>query len=534
MAGLRDFLNIIRNPKELLEKIAAGRVGTTRDPHSPSPANGMTPVRLARILDAAAHGDPLAYYELAEDMEERDPHYLAVLNTRKRSVAQLPITVNSASDDPAHKKHAEFIQAWIKGGVLRSGLYDMLDAIGKGFSVMEVDWQTTPEGWMPRCLDWRSQRFFDFDREDGETVMLRDLGQLVPLAPHKFIVHRSKAKSGLTVRSGLARIVAWSWMFKHFTVRDWAIFVQNYGQPIRIGKYDNNATEEQKDILWKAVSRIAGDCAAILPKSMEIEFQEIGSKSASTDMFERRADWFDKQVSKAVLGQTTTTDAISGGHAVSQEHRQVQQDIERSDALDVSDTLNQQLIPNLIAFNFGPQDKYPTVSVGRPDEPPLKEFADAFARLAPQGLTAPASHIRQRMGIPAPQEGEEIIGGKMMGPRGGQVGGQDPGNDPTPAKQAMDRLFASAHSSRRLALPADPVEELTARLEQDAAAALDEQIDTVRAIFEKADSLEDAARQLADLDLDPEAMAKAMASGMVLAHLAGQAALVDALGSTDD
>ena len=267
---------------------------------------------------------------------------------------------------------------------------------------------------------------------------------------------------------------------------------------------------------------------------MEMEFKEIGSKSATTDMFERRADWFDRQVSKAVLGQTTTTDAISGGHAVSQEHRQVQQDIERSDALDLSDTLNQQLIPNVIAFNFGPQDRYPTIHLGRPDEPPLKEFSEAFFRLAPQGLTAPASYIRQRMGIPAPKDGEEIIGGKVMGPRGGQVGGQDGGNDPMPARQAMDRLFASAHSSRRLSLPADPVEALTARLEKDAAAALDAQIDTVREVFEKATSLEDAARQLAALDLDQEAMAAAMASGMVLAHLAGQAVLLEDLGSADD
>lgn len=529
MAGLRDFLNKLINPKQLVGAIAEGRVGTTRDPFSPSPANSMTPVKLARILDAAAHGDPLAYYELAEDMEERDPHYLAVLNTRKRSVSQLPITVKPASDDPAHKKHAEFIQAWINGGVLRSSLYDMLDAIGKGFAVMEVDWQTTTEGWLPRRLDWRSQRFFDFDREDRETVMLREFGDLVPLLPHKFVVHRSKAKSGLTVRSGLARIVAWSWMFKSFTVRDWAIFVQNYGQPIRTGKYDSNATEEQKDVLWKAVSRIAGDCAAIFPKSMDIEFHEIGSKSASTDMFERRADWFDRQVSKAVLGQTTTTDAVSGGHAVSQEHRLVQEDIERSDALDASDTVNQQLIPNMIAFNFGPQDRYPTVAIGRPDEPPLKEFADAFAKLAPQGLTAPAAHIRSRMGIPTPQDGEEIIGGKEMGPRGGQVGSADT----TPAKQAMERLFASAHSAGPR-LPADPVDALTSRLETDAAAALDAQIDEVRTIFENATSLDEAARKLATLDLDPEAMASAMASGMVLAHLAGQASLVEALGSNDD
>ncbi len=29
-----------------------------------------------------------------------------------------------------------------------------------------------------------------------------------------------------------------------------------------------------------------------------------------TDMYERRSDWLDRQISKLVLGQTTTTDAV--------------------------------------------------------------------------------------------------------------------------------------------------------------------------------------------------------------------------------
>jgi len=82
------------------------------------------------------------------------------------------------------------------------------------------------------------------------------------------------AKSGLPIRGGIARIAAWGWMFKMFTQRDWAIFTQNFNQPLRVGKYQNGATEEDKDTLFRAVQNIAGDCAAIMPSSMEIEFIE--------------------------------------------------------------------------------------------------------------------------------------------------------------------------------------------------------------------------------------------------------------------
>jgi len=512
--ALRDFMGRVILGKKLMEEIATARTGTVRDPFTTDQADGMTPVRLARILRASANGDPLSYYELAENMEERDPHYLAVLATRKRSVGQLPITVKPASDASEHKKHAEYLQSWVDDGILRASLFDILDAIGKGMSIMEIDWKTTASSWTPRELIWRSPTFFDFDQHDGETVMLREGAGRIDLEPAKFIIHRSKAKSGLTVRSGIARVAAWGWMFKSFTVKDWAIFCQNFGQPIRVGKYDSGATEEQKDVLWKAVSQIAGDCAAIIPNTMEIDFKEIGSKSASTDMFERRGDWFDRQVSKLVLGQTTTTDAISGGHAVSKEHREVQEDIERSDAFDLSSTINLQLVRNMIAFKFGPQEHYPILTIGRPDEVPLDEFSRAFDIFARYGLELPKRYVYDRLGAPAPIDNEDTIGGQA------QTG------SPT-ARQALNSLFDK--STHAKAPARDQVDIITARLEDEASGILNDQIDAIREALNQAISLQDASRRLAKLDLKEEDLAKAMASAMMVSHLAGQAALLDEL-----
>lgn len=524
MASLKDFLGRVVKMMSLTEPHATPQAGGVRQVISGHPADGLTPQRLAAILRSAAEGEPEAYFELAEDIEERDLHYAAVMATRKRSVAQLPITVKAASDSAEHKKHAEFVQSWVDEEVLRANLFDLLDAIGKGLSVMEIDWQVKNGLVMPRDLIWRTQRWFTFDRADGETVLLREGVTGAPLPGHKFIVHRHKSKSGLTIRSGIARVALWAWMFKSFTTKDWAIFCQNYGQPIRIGKYGRGATEEEKDVLWRAVSGIAGDCAAIMPREMLIELHEVGSKSSSTDMYERRADWLDRQVSKLVLGQTTTTDAVSGGHAVSQEHRLVQEDIERDDAGMVTATLNRQLVPNLVAFNFGPQDRYPHLRVGRPDEVPLNEFSEAFDRLAKHGLTAEESYLRDRLGIPTPKEGAVLVGGR-------QPMLQPAAEVPSKAEQAgsgsiLDRLFKSSHARSEAA---DPVDVLMTRLDLDAAGAMEGMIGEVRNALMEATDLRDAAERLASLELSPDALTEAMARGMALAHLAGQAALIDDL-----
>ncbi len=81
MKDLRDWLGRKIAPKELTEEVADARVSVGRDPFSVIRLMGSAAEALA-ILRAAANGDPLAYFELAEDIEERDLHYAAVLATR--------------------------------------------------------------------------------------------------------------------------------------------------------------------------------------------------------------------------------------------------------------------------------------------------------------------------------------------------------------------------------------------------------------------------------------------------------------------
>ena len=373
------------------------------------PSDGLTPGRVATILREADQGLPERYLELAELVEERDLHYVGVLGTRKRSVAQLPIQVDAASDDPLDVEKADTVRAWLQRDELQEELFDILDAIGKGVSYTEIIWDTSAGQWEPRRLEWRDPRWFVFDRVDGRTPLLRtELGD-VPLDPAKFIHARISAKSGLPIRSGIARLAAWGWMFKSFTLRDWAVFTQAYGQPIRVGKYEPNATEPEKDVLFNAVANIAGDCAAIIPASMPIDFVEMQSAATNADLYRTRADWLDQQISKGVLGQTATTDAIAGGHAVGQEHRQVQEDIERADARVISAVLNRELIRPWMDLQYGPGGPYPRLRIGREDAKDVTSTASALKDLVPMGLRVQVSDVRDMLGFSDPDAGAEVL-----------------------------------------------------------------------------------------------------------------------------
>ncbi|MGO3934717.1 DUF935 domain-containing protein [Rhodopseudomonas pseudopalustris] len=525
----------------LTAEIAGPTITGVRSPFSDYPADGLNPRRLASILREADAGDPVRYFELCEQIEERDAHYLGVLGTRKRSVAQLDITVEAASDTPEAKAHADMIESWLGRDELQGELFDILDAIGKGWSFTEIIWDTSEGQWMPTRLERRDQRWFKPDIRDGVTPLLRvDANQdtfaqglpppgpngagYTPLPTFKFITAAIRAKSGLPVRSGLGRVASWHWMFKAFTQRDWAIFAQVYGQPMRVGKYPAGSSEKDKDTLFRAVANIAGDCAAIIPESMLIEFVRNEGFNATGDLYVKRVDWLDQQMSKAVLGQTATTDAIAGGHAVGQEHRSVQEDIERADAKALSSILNRDLVQTWVQLEHGPQKAYPRLRIGRPESKNVTQILDGISRGVPMGMQVERSWMNDLLGVPVPSPSKD---GRMpelltAPATASPFGSMFP--SASPQQRALAAAEMALHDVR------DPIATLSDQAAKLCAPGSDALVDEVRAVIESSTSLQQVQDKLRALK--PGAaeaqMAGLMRMARVIANLTGRASIPDA------
>lgn len=394
----------------LTREIAAATVGGVRSPLSGYPGDGLNPVRLAGILREADAGDPIRMFELMETFEERDNHILGILGTRRRSVTQLDFTVEAATDAAEDEAAAQEARDWLKRDELQEEMFDILDCIGKGVSRTEIIWDASEGHWSPARLEWRDPRRFRVARHDLRTpLMLDETGQEKPLPGGKFILGEIKAKSGLPLRGGLGRALAWTYLFKAFTQRDWTIFTQTYGHPLRVGKYGAGATEADKSTLFRAVANIAGDMAAIIPESMMMDFVETASAGATSDLYLKRCDWLDQQDSKAVLGQTATTDAVTGGLGSGKEHRQVQEDIERADAKPLSAILNRDLVRPWMALNGIPADRCPRLVLARPemeDTVALAQTAETAARL---GLRVSKSALVKRLGLEEAKDDKDVL-----------------------------------------------------------------------------------------------------------------------------
>ncbi|USH01094.1 DUF935 domain-containing protein [Grimontia kaedaensis] len=380
---------------------------------SGSAASGLTPSRLAAILQAASEGDLEAYLTLAEEMEERDPHYSSVMRTRKLAVAGLPVNIEAGGEDSHAEKLADAVRAMTEAPQFGELVDNALDALGKGFSVNEIMWDRSGRQWTPSAYLWRDPRYFQFNQKRPDELRLQDERDPVDgivLPPYKFVIHKPRMKSGLLLRGGLARLVAFSYVCKMYGLKDWLGFLEIYGIPLRLGKYGPGANEEDKAVLKSAVANIGSDAAAILPDSMVIEFEQIAQASGASDVFARLVEWIDRQVSKAVLGQTATTEGTPGKLGNEDAQDAVRQDLIEADARQLSNTLNRDLIRPFIDLNFGPQKVYPKVVIAIPEKEDIDALATNLEKLVPLGLKVSAQEVRAKLGLSEPASDADLLG----------------------------------------------------------------------------------------------------------------------------
>lgn len=398
----------LRKADLLQEVVQATTTGIYQAWSAANVSSTLDPARLRSILQAAATGDAHDYLTLAEEMEEKDPHYGAVLGTRKRAVSSVPVTVEAASEEERDEALAAEIRELTEAPEFGDMMDDLLDAIGKGFSVVEPIWHLDGGKLKPKAYEYRDPRWFRFDEVTGKRLQLRaESGQGIELPPNRLLVHMPRLKSGLPIRGGVARLVAVSYMCKAFSLKDWMRYAELFGMPLRIGRYGPGAKPDDIAVLRRAVSQLAADAAAILPQGMQIEFQEIANAAGGAELFERLAEWLDKQISKAVLGQTMTTDDGSS-QSQANVHNEVRQDILKADAKQLAATLN-RLVRVYIDLNHGPQLHYPRIVLQVTEPEDLKALADALAPFIDRGLRVEESAILDKFGLAAPEGGAVLL-----------------------------------------------------------------------------------------------------------------------------
>lgn len=227
------------NPALNNQQTDRAQVGFIRKEWAEHPTSGLTPARLAAIMQDAEYNNLTAQFDLADDIEEKDAHIMAELQKRKNALLgkawQIVPPPNASKDE---QRDADMVTDVINGiPDFEDLILDMGDGILRCVANSQIHWDQDGSIWYPNKFESIPARRFTVDDDNRNKVLLRlDGGGKEELWPLGWVQHTHKAKSGYVARAGLVRVLAWPFLFKNYSVRDLAEFLEIYGLPLRLGK----------------------------------------------------------------------------------------------------------------------------------------------------------------------------------------------------------------------------------------------------------------------------------------------------------
>lgn len=189
-------------------------------------------------------------------------------------------------------------------------------------------------------------------------------------------------------------------IYKRGGFGDWAQWVELFGMPQRVGKY-NTYDPESRKLLEEAFEKAGSAPYVVIPKEADVETKESSSgNGTSYDEF-RKAN--NEEMLITILGQTmTTVQGDKGARSLGEVHKEVEESKNKSDLRFVQRVLNQNVLPMLEARGF-------PVSGGKFVFPKAAEqlSVNEVVQLA-SIIDIPQSYIHEKYAIPVPDEGEPI------------------------------------------------------------------------------------------------------------------------------
>ncbi|MHC4671598.1 MAG: DUF935 domain-containing protein [Planctomycetota bacterium] len=404
-------------PGQVVEPLAVDR---WRD----YPADGLTPSQLVTILRAADEGSVDQAMALYEQMEEKDAHLYSVANTRRLAITGLEWQLLSAADvrDGMDRSAADEAADYCREVLADIESFDevlqhLSLAMGRNIALAENVWDY--ESGELRLVDMVPVLFdrLRFDEMGNPRVLTKDEPyEGMELGPNKFVVHSPHAVSGHPMRGGLLRVSALSYLGKHFAVKDWLVFAEVFGMPLRVARYEPSATAAEKRELLSMLESLGADAAGIFSKAVELDLLEAGHGKAPPP-YEKLCNFFNRELSKAWLGQTLTIEAtgstalrFSSGPRI---HNEVRLDLRQDDLAKESRTLRRDVLGPIVRMRFGPEVPVPFFRRKLDKPRDLRELADVLKVAVNElKMEVPTQWAHNTLGIPAAEEAEATLSGR--------------------------------------------------------------------------------------------------------------------------
>jgi phage gp29-like protein len=441
-----------------------------------------------------------------------DAHLDAVKNKRFASITSRAWTIDGSKGD---QKKAKFVEEYLWNIDLRNVISQMLEAIGFGYAVHEIVWNTVQTDLgtliLPTAIKDRKQEWFKFD-SDSKLLLQTNDGSRREMPERKFLVTRNRPTTANPYGNAVYSRCFWPLAFKKGGLKFWMLFVEKYGMPKAIGKVPPTATEKEQQDFLKMLVGLVRDAVAVIPQTGSVELLEAGAANANPH--KAIVDWADQAMSKAWLGETLTTEQTSSGgtQAMATVHNDVRADLALDDAAMIESSIN-QLIRWIYEINWPNEKEIPWMNIILPED--LQEARlNRDIKLTQLGVKFNAQYITDIYGID-----EKYFEMTEVQPQGGMF---------AEGPEKKGKVRSTSHELRK------QVNAFTEHLEDEC-----EKVDIlapIRELVENAKSLEEVRDKLIGCyaEMPMEKIAEEMEQAFLAADLAGRFSILKKAGIVND
>ncbi|MBN2546557.1 MAG: DUF935 family protein [Spirochaetes bacterium] len=325
-----------------------------------------------------------------------DSHLEANVTVRFSSVSGNEWEIVSQSDDKESLKAHDFIIDNFKILKIADAIEEMMEHVLYGFKPTELLYNSDGRYWHVTEIAGKPSEWFSFDI-DRNLVLKTDYLSFEDLPPYKFLCPRYKPSYDNPFGQKILSKCFWPVTFKRSGWSWWTSFVEKYGGAFLFGTYPLS-NEKMKEKLLQGLYDMISDAVAVIPEGSKVDIHEATGKASSSSVFEKYKEAADLEISKAVLGQTLTTQSSPhGNQATATIHNMVREDIIKADKRRIADSLN-QMIKWLTLLNFG-ETAIPSLFQFKEEESIKTEKAERDTKIFYWGFKPTLEYVRREYGF---------------------------------------------------------------------------------------------------------------------------------------
>jgi len=197
-------------------------------------------------------------------------------------------------------------------------------------------------------------------------------------------------------------------LYKRGGMADWAQYVEIFGMPVRVVKYDAHDTQTKVE-LRKTLDESGSALALMIPNQANFEMHDGKQSNGNGELQQKFTQALNNEMSVIILGNTETTSNDNGGsNAKSQTHQQQQIEVTKSDLKYVANMLNDpQFISILRSYGY-PVEGGSFVFEKEVDMAQIKEQVGILQTVKTLGTPVDDDYIYELTGIPKPKDYDKL------------------------------------------------------------------------------------------------------------------------------